>query len=281
MRSILYPPAVFILLFLVNTFASAQSETINLSLKDTTVEAIVNEIRNQTDFDFIYNHEQLARCPRVSIEMKGGSVEEVLTQCLKNTGFSFEKVNNAFIITPIKEKQRPNRSRQPTQTLRGIVRDRESKVPMPFASIEILNSEPRMGTMSDLYGTFELKKVPVGRHSIRVTYVGYEEAILSEVLVGSAKEVLLSIEISESTQNIGEVSVTMKQGEPLNQMVTVSGRSFNVEETKRSPASISDPARMAQVFAGVAGTEDSKNEMVIRGNSPQSARPHRQRGQAR
>ena len=269
MRSTLHTLLISALFLLVSTFAFAQSETVTISLRDTTVEGILNEIRNQTDFDFIYNHEEVEKCPKVSIHVAGATIEDVLTLCLKNTGLSYEKVNNAIIITPPKRKRgSSDRSRLPTQTLRGTVIDRESKIPMPFASIELLNTDPRMGTMTDLKGAFELSKVPVGRYSIRVTYVGYDDAVLSEVLIGSAKAVVLSIAIDESSQSIGEVSVTMKKGEPLNQMVVVSGRSFNVEETKRYPASIGDPARMAQVFAGVSGTDDSKNEIVIRGNSP-------------
>ncbi len=270
MRSILYSVLLVTFSFLVSTFVSAQSASISISLNDTTVEAIINEIRNQTEFDFIYNHEELEKCPRVSIHVSGGTVEDVLSQSLKNTGLTYEKVNNTIIITPRQKKKRSANTgpKTPTQTLRGTIRDRESKVTLPFANIELLNTDPRMGAITDEQGVFELRKVPVGRYSIRVTYVGYEDAVLSEVVIGSAKEVVLSIEIAESTQSIGEVSVTMKKGEPLNQMVTVSGRSFNVEETKRYPASISDPARMAQVFAGVSGTDDTKNEIVIRGNSP-------------
>ena len=270
MRSALHTASITTLFLLVSTLVYGQPETITISLKDTTVEAIIREIREQSEFDFIYNHEEVGKCPKVSIDVSQGTVKDVLTQCLINTGLSYEKVNNAYIITPQKKRKRGSRGGAllPTQTMRGTVRDRESEIPMPFASIELLNTEPRMGTMTDLNGVFELSKVPVGRYSIRVTYVGYEDAVLSEVVVGSAKAVVLSIGITESTQSIGEVSVSMKKGEPLNQMVTVSGRSFNVEETKRYPASISDPARMAQVFAGVSGTDDSKNEIVIRGNSP-------------
>jgi hypothetical protein len=198
----------------------------------------------------------------------GETVETVLDQCLKDSGLSYKKVNNTIIITPVKESRKSSKAQGPVQTIRGTVKDRESGAPLPFANIGIMSSDPLIGTNTDLQGKFELKNVPVGRHSIRISYVGYEEAILSEVLVGSAKEVTLSISLEESLESIGEVSVTLTKGEPLNQMAVVSSRSFNVEETKRYPATVSDPARMAQVFAGVSGNDDSTNEIIIRGNSP-------------
>lgn len=254
------------LFFSSETFA--QTAAVSLSFSDTTVEAIIHEIRNQIDIDFIFNHEELEKCPRVSISVSGETVEDVLDQCLIGSGLSYQKVNNTIIITPVKESKKTGEYQGPVQTIRGIVKDRESGVTLPFANIELMNTDPLIGTNTTLQGIFELKNVPVGRYSIRVTYVGYEDAILSEVLVGSAKEVNLSIEIEESLESLGEVSVTLKKGEPLNQMAVVSSRSFNVEETKRYPATVGDPARMAQVFAGVSGNDDSSNEIIIRGNSP-------------
>jgi hypothetical protein len=259
-----------ILLFIFSSGIYAQTTLVNLSLSDTTVEAVINEIRMQTDIDFIFNHEELDKCPRVSITVSAASVEAVLAQCLKGSGMTYKKRSNTIIITPIKKEKGKKSSNPsgPVQDIRGKVTDRESGVTLPFANIELLNTDPRIGATTDENGIFELRNVPVGRYSIRVTYVGYEDAILSEVVVGSAKEVVLSIDISEGSESIGEVSVSYKKGEPLNQMALVSSMSFNVEETKRYPATVGDPARMAQVFAGVLGNDDSSNEIIIRGNSP-------------
>jgi hypothetical protein len=247
----------------------AQEERLNLSMEDTTVEAVLNEIRIQTEIDFVYNHEELSSCPRVSIHKQGGSIEEVLELCLKDTGLTFKKVNNTIIITPEPDKSGKNsRSSLRTQTLRGTVRDKDSRFPLPFASVVLVNTDPQRGTTSDLQGNFRFDKLPVGRYSLQVSYVGYEDAVFSEIQLGSAKEMVLDIDITERTETLGEVSVRYTKGEALNQMTAVSSRSFSVEETKRYPATVSDPARMAQVFAGVSGTDDATNEIVIRGNSP-------------
>jgi len=62
--------------------------------------------------------------------------------------------------------------------------------------------------------------------------------------------------------------IANKKGEVSNEMALVSSRSFSVEETDRYAGSRSDPARMASNFAGVQGADDSRNDIVIRGNSP-------------
>src|SRR5690606_33854298 len=51
-------------------------------------------------------------------------------------------------------------------------------------------------------------------------------------------------------------------------MLSVSARTFNMHETKRYAGSLGDPARMATNFAGVVSTNDTRNDIIIRGNSP-------------
>jgi hypothetical protein len=51
-------------------------------------------------------------------------------------------------------------------------------------------------------------------------------------------------------------------------MVSVSGRSFSMEEVNRYAGGRSDPSRLAANFAGVSSPDDSRNDIVIRGNSP-------------
>lgn len=248
----------------------AQSPTINIHLADTTMEAVIDQIRSQTEINFIYNHEELAQCPPVSVSLSGATVEEVLEQCLAGTGMTFQKVNEAIIITPGSDQNKgtPPGSGGRKGVLRGTVIDRDSRIPLPFATVVVLHTEPLRGSTTDYQGRFRISNLPVGRHTVMVSYVGYEEVVLSEIFVGSSREAEITVAITEQSESIGEVAVSLIKGEPVNQMATVSARSFSMEETKRYAASISDPARMVLVFAGVSGTDDATNEIVIRGNSP-------------
>lgn len=259
-------------LLLLMLFTSQQllqaKERITILLKDTTIVAVIDQIRNQSNIDFIYNHEVLENCPKVSIDVKRASVEEVLNLCLANSGLAFQKVKNTIIITPVVELNPKTLMSKVRGKLRGRVTDSESKVPLPYATVLIESSDGTRGTSADENGMFRFERIPVGRHTIRVSFIGYEEKVLQEIFVGSSKDVLVNISIAEKIDSLGDVNVGIAKGEPLNQMAIVSTRSFSVEETKRYAASISDPARMAQVFAGVMSNDDSSNEIVIRGNTP-------------
>ncbi len=157
-----------------------------------------------------------------------------------------------------------------TQTIRGKVIDRESEFSLPGASVQLISMNPVRGVSTDVDGNFEIKNVPIGRHSIKISFLGYEDVYLPNVLVGSAKEVVLKIALKESIVELEAVEIKAKKNkeEANNEMATISARSFSVEEASRYAASIDDPARMALSFAGVSSNDDIMNEIIVRGNSP-------------
>ena len=157
---------------------------------------------------------------------------------------------------------------QRTQVVKGHVADKESKIALIGVAISINDDAVIRGTVTDGNGDFYLENVPVGKRSFSVSYVGYTSQVINDVDVTSAKEVVLSIEMEESSVRMGEVVVTQKK-EHINDMALVSTKTFDVQETERYAGSRADPARMASNFAGVQGGDDSRNDIIIRGNSPQ------------
>lgn len=157
-----------------------------------------------------------------------------------------------------------------TQTIRGKIVDAVTLSPLPGASIILIKSEPLVGTSSALDGSFRLDKTPLGRQSIRVSYIGYESKEIPNILVSSGHEVVLNIKLTEQvfTSKAVEIIAKENKGATQNEMTTVSGRTFSIEETNRYAGSLGDPARMAQNFAGVMSAGDARNDIVIRGNSP-------------
>ena len=156
------------------------------------------------------------------------------------------------------------------QTVRGQVTDKVSQAPLPGASVIIMGTDRLVGTTTSPDGNFKLANVPVGNISLRVSFVGYKEFVLPNVVVNSGKEVVLNISIEEDITNMDEIVVTpdVEKDKPLNEMATVSARTFSVEETRKFAAAVNDPARMASSYAGVVSTDDGNNAISIRGNSP-------------
>lgn len=156
-----------------------------------------------------------------------------------------------------------------TQTIRGKVVDATSKSELPGVQVVLYKDSSKItGVQTDVNGVYRLQNVPVGRVILQANLVGFLPASF-KLEVTSAKEIVLNFELEESAVKMNDVVVTAsKKGEVRNEMAAVSARTFSVEETNRYAGSRSDPARMASNFAGVQGTDDSKNDIVIRGNSP-------------
>ncbi len=159
-----------------------------------------------------------------------------------------------------------------TQVVRGTITDGASKTPIPGASVLLLNTAPAVGTTTDANGRFRLTQVPVGRVSVRITLVGYEDLFLKDIVVNAGKEVVLDLQLTESITQLQEAVVTYRRSEDAtvtnNEMATVSARPFNPGETLKYAGSLGDPSRMAANFAGVSGANDARNDIVVRGNSP-------------
>jgi hypothetical protein len=159
---------------------------------------------------------------------------------------------------------------QGTTSVRGNVVDKETRVPLIGAVVELYNDSNKAdGGVTDLDGNFRFTNVAPGRFSVRVKYTGYLPLTVPNVIVNTGKETILNLELESSTVEVGEVVIkaTGKDG-TVNEMGAGSGRMFSVEETNRYSGSRGDPARMASNFAGVQGANDSRNDIVVRGNSP-------------
>lgn len=160
-------------------------------------------------------------------------------------------------------------SQELTQTIRGTVLDKQTQSPLPGAVISILNTTPFTATTTDENGKFRFDNVLLGRKQLKISLISYKEKSQTVVLT-TGKETVLSIELEESAVQGEEIVVTAEvdKTKTNNKMATVSSRVFSTEEANRYAGSRGDPARMAANFAGVSGANDSRNDIIIRGNSP-------------
>jgi hypothetical protein len=157
------------------------------------------------------------------------------------------------------------------QTIYGQVLDKQTKTPLPGATILVENSNPKLVASTDENGNFVLNQVPIGRQILNITYIGYLPQKSDAIVLTSAKSVTLKIELSYGSINADEVIISANKNafEPLNELSVVSTRSFTAEETERMPAGVNDPGRVALSYPGVQrGPDDTENQIVVRGNSP-------------
>ena len=158
----------------------------------------------------------------------------------------------------------------PVQTIRGTIKDIDSKYPLIGATVQIADSQPLIGVVTDVDGNFRLNNVPVGRVTLQVNYLGYESQTIPNIVVTSGKEVILNLALTESTTQLADIVVTATENnaEPLNEMAVVSARSISMEEMNRLSTGFNDPALVTVNYAGVTNSGSGGNDIIVRGNSP-------------
>jgi len=155
--------------------------------------------------------------------------------------------------------------------IKGTVIDADSDMPLIGASIQVIASENQiMGTVTDLDGYYRIEDLPLGRHIVSVSYLGYEPITLPNIEVGSGKDVDLDIKLEESLIKLDEVVITaqIEKGESINEMAAISSTTFSLEEVTRYSGGRNDVSKLVSSYAGVSNSNDSRNDIVIRGNSP-------------
>lgn len=155
------------------------------------------------------------------------------------------------------------------QTVSGVVIDKVSEQPLEGANIMMVNSKPPLGATTDQYGKFSFS-VPHGRQSFVITYLGYKSQTIPEILVVAGKQTILEVKLEESVNAMTEVEITAetRKDRAGNEFSAVSARTFSMDEVTRYSGGRNDVGRLAANFAGVATSNDARNDIVVRGNSP-------------
>ena len=147
-----------------------------------------------------------------------------------------------------------------TQTVRGVISDKETKTSIQNAFVQISSSEKKYTGYTNEQGEFQIDSVLIGRFSLSVNAKNYAGYVQKDLILNSAKEAVLVINLEVSIA-LEAVQINVTKTDPArtnNDMVTVSGRQFSTDQTNRYAGSLMDPSRMAANFAGVNGGGDSE-----------------------
>ena len=224
-------------------------------------------MRAEMGVRFVYSPSNLPVDQLVAVSAYENSLQEILDATFSPLHISYEIIGGQVAL----RWNPPPKRVEYTQTIRGRVLDQDTRTPLIGAHVIVDSMQPIQGASTDVDGYFEIARLPVGRHSLTVQYIGYEPLQLSELLLTAGKELVLDVKMVAMPITIApiEVAGSLDPMVPLNEAAIVSARSFSVEQTQRYAASLSDPARMAQVFAGVTRSEDDlRNDVTVRGQSP-------------
>jgi TonB-dependent starch-binding outer membrane protein SusC len=199
---------------LTHVQASVFSQNITLSGRDLPLKTIFNELETQTGYTFFYKNELLKNALPVTIDVKNGSLEQVLRICFAGQPLSYNIQNKTIFVIARKEPAHPvaadtakpqdNSQTAGTILLHGRVVDKNGDG-LPGVSVSLRGTKFAWLTKPDGTFTGVLLENNIGDHRILVfTSVGYSAKL--QAFPASGKFMLIVLQ--ESSNTLDEVQTT-------------------------------------------------------------------------
>ncbi|GHS92166.1 hypothetical protein FACS1894203_4260 [Bacteroidia bacterium] len=239
----------------------SQKAKVTINEKNVSLEKILDEIENQTDYLFIYNRANVDVDRQVSVKSKNKPVKEVLDEIFENTDEFFSMEGTHIILSGRKSIKDSDTQviRQSDIRITGIITDQTGE-PVPGVNIRVKGTT--IGTVSKDDGTYSIN-VP-GKDAVLVyTLLGYKT---QESKVGN--QTFIDITMDEDTILIDEV-VIVGYGSTSKRKIVSSISSIPVEAIEALPSSsvVNNLGGRAPglIVTGQGGGPNNNSTISIRG----------------
>lgn len=160
---------IFILLMAFGTVSAmgySQEQKMNVVFHDEMLENVLEYLKKNTDYEFVYRKEILGAAKVKNIEMKEVTLKEILDQVLRPSGFDYEIVDRVVVIRKLATVQQKKEMK-----IVGLVTD-EQKQPMPGVTVMIKGLP--IGTATDRNGKYMLRLPEVKDLTLVFSFIGME-----------------------------------------------------------------------------------------------------------
>lgn len=186
----------------IHATAGALAQRITLSVKDKALKEVLQELRKQSGYSFIFNDLDMKGSKVVTLKVIDKDVTDVLPILFSNQPLVYSIEGKFINITASSNQPKILRQDIKQRGISGRIFDEDNK-PLVGASINIKGSQ--YSSKTDNQGRFVFNEKPSNSILI-ITFLGYK------TLEISADEDLSHIKMSSSTNNLEEVNVVYSTG---------------------------------------------------------------------
>ena len=187
---------MFVALIQVSASTYAQNTKLSLSGNNLTIEQVLSNIEDQSEFSFFYNLKEVDLSKKVSVNIKDQTIEEILNSLIKGTALDYTINNRLIIIHKNHESELFEINSQQLFKVNGKVTDSEG---ISFPGVTVVIKGTIKGTITDADGKFTLMDVPSDA-TLVFSFVGMK----SQEIPLAGKSVL-NVKMEEKTIGIEEV----------------------------------------------------------------------------
>lgn len=250
---------VLMLAFCLSASAGTYSQEVKLTLnlKDASLSRLFSIIQEQSDYQFLYNLEDVNKAPRVSVRVKDATIPEILAVCFKDYPLGYRITNKTVVVVPKTETATPVAD----MIVKGKVTD-ENGQPLPGVSVSLKGSST--GTTTDASGNYSLT-LPDGNGILLFSYLGF---VKQELPVNGRTSI--SVKLVQDVTGLQETVVvgygTTRRADLTGSIATVSAASFEKQPVIRVEDALKGRAAGVQVQKP-NGTPGGGMKIRIRGGN--------------
>lgn len=233
----------------------AQNTPINLQLANVSIEEVLNQIEQQSQYRFLYNKDQVNVGQKTSVSAKQKPIKDILQEIFQANNISYT-LNGYQIV--LNKKQTGN---QQERVVKGLVLDPQGEA---IIGANIMEKGSTNGIISNNDGEFTLKVQ--SNSTLQISYIGY---LPQEVRVPTSGD--LKIVLKEDTKTLDEVIVvgygTQKRATIVGSVANVDGKVLKKSAAPNLVNSLAGrlPGLVVNTRSSEPGAEVT--EMSIRGKS--------------
>lgn len=162
------------LMLLVPAVAFSQTEKISVSASGEPLSSVLDRIEKESGYRFYYNSSLIDAGRKVTADIKGESIEDVLSVLFRNMDIEFKILDNRDIILSVKEAGHDSGKTDSAApvTVTGCVTD-ENGAAMPYVYVTVDGTSTY--TTTDDNGMYVIE-VPDKNSVLRFSFLGYKDA---------------------------------------------------------------------------------------------------------
>jgi TonB-linked SusC/RagA family outer membrane protein len=256
--------AILLLIGTMHLSAASYSQSVTVSRKNTTLETVFKDIKQQTGYLFFYSGKVDLKKQTLNVELKNVPLEEALRACLTDQNLTYNIVDKTIVIRN-KEANRLSGMRDDVIMVSGRVIDAETQQGIPGVNISSKTIKT-LSAQTDIQGNFKFM-TRVG-DVIVFSYVGFKP---KEVGAGNGTPLLIVLEADVKTMENVVVTgyQTIKRESYTGNAVTMTGAELKRINPQNLLASIGayDPS-FKIVQNNLAGSNPNRIPSInVRGSS--------------
>lgn len=204
-----------------NTYSQVTKVTLNAEKK--SLEQVMDEIEQQSEFYFVFNQKQIDIDRKINIRVEDKVINEILPYLFKGTNVNYTILDRKILLTTDDKSEFLEKGYSEElfqqRIISGKIRDRNGNL---LTGVNVIVTGTTTGTISDIDGSYSLN-IPPGSKSLTFSFIGMKSV---EIPIGQSNS--LDIILEEDAVGLEEVVVigygTVKKSNLTGSISSIRGK---------------------------------------------------------